>query len=113
MLFVDYNSTIRDLFRDVEGVSQHGIEELFDQDVVEGRRSYAEALIDAGIATREDILSLVSQYLGYELQEGEVGEIDADILAMLPAEVARQYGAVPLYASEESCLLYTSDAADE
>ncbi len=37
MLFVDYNSTIRDLFREVEGVSQHGIEELFDQDVVEVR----------------------------------------------------------------------------
>ena len=109
MLFVDYNSTIRDLFRDVEEVSQHGIEELFDQDVVEGRRSYAEALIEAGIATREDILSLVSQYLGYELQEGEVGEIDADMVAMLPAETARQYGAVPLYASEEGIHLLVSD----
>ena len=109
MLFVDYNSTIRDLLRQVEGISQHGVEELFDQDVIEGRRSYAEAIIQAGLANRDDILSLVSHYLGYELQQGEVDEVDPDILAMIPAETARQYGAVPLYASEGCIHLLVSD----
>ena len=65
MLFVDYNSSIRDIFKQVDGVSQHGLEELFDEQVIAGDRSYAEAIISAGLASREDILSLVSEYLGY------------------------------------------------
>jgi type IV pilus assembly protein PilB len=100
MLFVDNNSEIRDLFREVEGVSQHGLDELFDQDVIDGNRSFAEAVIQAGIIQREELLNLISQYLGYELQVGELGEIEPDVLAVIPHETARQYGVVPLYLSE-------------
>ena len=49
MLYLDNNAEIRDLFREVDGVSQHGLDELFDQDVVEGKRSFADAIIEAGI----------------------------------------------------------------
>ena len=100
MLYLDNNAEIRDLFREVEGVSQHGLDELFDQDVIDGKRSFAEAVINAGIIQREDLFSLISQYLGNELQVGEVGEIDPDVLAAIPKETARQYGVVPLYLSE-------------
>ena len=72
MLFVDYNSSIRDIFKQVEGISQHGLDELFNDEVIAGNKSYAEAIISAGLASREDIISLVSEYLGYELQVGEV-----------------------------------------
>ena len=41
MLYLDYNSTIRDIFNQVEEISQHGLEELYDQEVTEGKRSYA------------------------------------------------------------------------
>ena len=58
MLFVDYNSSIRDIFKQVEGVSQHGLEELFDDEVIAGRHSYAESIITAGLASKEDILNL-------------------------------------------------------
>ena len=51
MLFIDYNSSIRDIFKQVEGVSQHGLEELFDEEVVAGRRSYSESIIAAGLAS--------------------------------------------------------------
>ena len=100
MLYLDYNSTIRDIFSQVEGVSQHGLDELFDEEVREGKRSYAEAIINAGLATKDDILSLVSEYLGCELQVGEVNEIDPEALKIIQAEVARQYAIVPLYLSE-------------
>ena len=100
MLYLDYNSTIRDIFSQVEGVSQHGLDELFDEEVREGKRSYAEAIINAGLATKDDILSLVSEYLGCELQVGEVNEIDPETLKIIQAEVARQYAIVPLYLSE-------------
>ena len=73
MLYIDYNSTIRDIFRQVEGISQHGLDELYCEEVKEGRRSFAESIIGAGLATKEDILSLVSEYLGFELQVGDVG----------------------------------------
>ena len=109
MLYLDNNAEIRDLFREVEGVSQHGLDELFDQDVIDGKRSFAEAVINAGIIQREDLFSLISQYLGYELQVGEVGEIDPDVLSAIPKETARQYGVVPLYLSEGGVHLLALD----
>lgn len=109
MLYVDNNAEIRDLFREVEGVSQHGLDELFDQDVIEGNRSFADAVIQAGIIQREDLLNLISQYLGYELQVGEVGEIDQEVLAVIPQETARQYGVVPLYLSDGGVHLLALD----
>lgn len=109
MLYVDNNAEIRDLFREVEGVSQHGLDELFDQDVIEGNRSFADAVIQAGIIQREDLLNLISQYLGYELQVGEVGEIDQEVLAVIPHDTARQYGVVPLYLSDGGVHLLALD----
>jgi len=109
MLYVDNNSEIRDLFREVEGVSQHGLDELFDQDVIGGNRSFADAVIQAGIIQREELLSLISQYLGYELQVGEVGEIDQEVLSVIPHETARQYGVVPLYLSDGGVHLLALD----
>ena len=61
MLYLDYNSTIRDIFAQVDGVSQHGLEELYDQEVKEGKRSYADAIISAGLVSKEDLINLVSQ----------------------------------------------------
>ena len=75
MLYLEYNSTIRDIFRQVEGVSQHGLDELYNDQVRDGSHSYAESIISAGLASREDVLSLVAEFLGYELQVGEVGGI--------------------------------------
>jgi type IV pilus assembly protein PilB len=109
MLFVDYNSSIRDIFKQVEGVSKHGLEELFDEDVIAGRRSYADVIIAAGLASREDVLSLVAEFLGHELQVGEVAEIEADTLSSIEADMARQYGIVPLYLSEGGIHLLASD----
>jgi type IV pilus assembly protein PilB len=109
MLYLDNNAEIRDLFSEVDGVSQHGLDELFDQDVVEGKRSFAEAVIEAGIIQREDLFALISQYLGYELQSGEPGEIDSDVLSVIPQETARQYGVVPLYLSDQGIHLLALD----
>ena len=100
MLYLDNNAELRDLFREVEGVSQHGLDELFDQDIIEGKHSFAEAVIQAGIVGRSDLLELISQYLGYELQVGEVGEIEQEYLSAITAETAQQYGVVPLYLSD-------------
>jgi len=109
MLYLDNNAELRDLFREVEGVSQHGLDELFDQDVIEGKSSFAEAIIQAGIVEREDLFELISQYLGYELQVGKVGEIDQAVLSAIPAETARQYGVVPLYLSDGGIHLLALD----
>ena len=100
MLFLDYNSSIRDIFKQVEGVSQHGLDELFDEEVIAGNKSYSEVVISAGLASREDILGLVAEYLGYELQIGEVDEIDPEVISSIKPDMARQYGIVPLYLSE-------------
>ena len=100
MLYLDYNSTIRDIFKDVEGISQHGLDEFYSEEVKEGKRSYAEDIVAAGLATNEDIFNLVAQFLGYELQVGEVDEIDPEVLRIIGPDIATQYKIVPLYLSE-------------
>lgn len=109
MLYLDYNSTIRDIFRQVEGVSQHGLDELYNDQVRDGSRSYAESIISAGLASREDVLSLVAEFLGYELQVGEVAEIEPDILFSIEPDIAHQYRIVPLYRSEGGVHLLAAD----
>ena len=38
MLYQDYNASIRDIFKQVEGVSQHGLEQLYDEGVKSGKK---------------------------------------------------------------------------
>jgi type IV pilus assembly protein PilB len=109
MLYSDYNSTIRDIFNQVEEISHHGLEELFDDDVKDGRRSYAESIIAAGLASKEDLINLVSQFLEYELQVGQVEEIDSEALQGISSDLAHQYGIVPLYLSPGGIHLLAAD----
>ena len=57
MLYLDNNAELLDLFREVDGVSQHGLDELFDQDVIEGKKSFADAIMQAGIVGRRIYLN--------------------------------------------------------
>ena len=109
MLYLDYNSTIRDIFNQVEGISQHGLDELFDSDVKEGKRSYTEAIINAGLVSRDDLFNLVSQFLGYELQIGKVDQVDTEALQAISADTAHQYGVFPLYLSPGGIHLLAAD----
>ena len=109
MLYSDYNSTIRDIFNQVEEISQHGLDELFDDDVKEGRRSYADAIIAAGLVAKEDLINLVSQYLEYELQVGEVDQVDPEAIQVISADLAHQYAIVPLYLSPGGIHLLAAD----
>ena len=108
-MYTDYNLIIRELFSQVEGVSQHGLDELFDDDVRQGEKSFASEVVRAGIATKEDILSLVGQHLACEVQVGEVEEIDPEVLALIQPDIARQYAVVPLYLSEGGIHLLAAD----
>jgi len=108
-MYTDYNLIIRELFSQVEGVSQHGLDELFDDDVRQGEKSFASEVVRAGIATKEDILSLVGQHLACEVQVGEVEEIEPEVLALIQPDIARQYAVVPLYLSEGGIHLLASD----
>ena len=70
-------ATIRDIFNQVEEISQHGLDELFDDDVKEGKRSYAEAIIAAGLVSKEDLLNLVSlNFWNMNYKLGKLSHID-------------------------------------
>ena len=116
MLYLDYNSTMRDIFRDEDAlyrhglsISQHGLDELYTEEVKSGNHSYAEAIVSAGLATKEDIFNLVSEFLGYELQVGEVEEIDPEVIRLIGPDIARQYKIVPLYLSERGIHFLAAD----
>ena len=108
-MYIDHNSTIREIFSQVAEVSQHGLDELFDDEVRQGSKSFADEIVRAGIATKEDILGIVGQYLNCEVQIGQVEEIEGEVLALIPGDVARQYAVVPLYISEDGIHLLASD----
>lgn len=109
MLYLDYNSTIREIFKQVEEISQHGLDELYDDEVIEGKKSYAESIISAGLVTKEDLFNLVSQFLGYELQQGEVKQVDPEAMQSISADSAHQYGVFPLYLSPNGIHLLAAD----
>jgi type IV pilus assembly protein PilB len=109
MLYLDYNSTIREIFKQVEEISQHGLDELYDDEVIEGKKSYAESIINAGLVTKEDLFNLVSQFLGYELQQGEVEQVDPEAMQSISADSAHQYGVFPLYLSPNGIHLLAAD----
>ncbi len=108
-MYIDHNSTIREIFSQVEGVSQHGLDELFDDDIRDGKKSYAEEIVRAGIASRTDVFSLVGEYLGCEVQVGVVDEIEGEVLALVKSEIANQYAVFPLYLSEDGLHLLATD----
>ena len=109
MLYLDYNATIRDIFNQVEEISQHGLDELYDDDVKDGRSSYADAIIGAGLVSKEDLINLVSQFLEYELQVGQVDQIEPETLQAISSDLAHQYGIVPLYLSPGGIHLLAAD----
>ena len=109
MLYLDYNSTIREIFKQVEEISQHGLDELYDDEVIEGKKSYAESIISAGLVTKEDLFNLVSQFLGYELQQGEVEQVDPEAMQSISADSAHQYAVFPLYLSPNGIHLLAAD----
>lgn len=109
MLYLDYNSTIREIFKQVEEISQHGLDELYDDEVIEGKKSYAESIISAGLVTKDDLFNLVSQFLGYELQQGEVEQVDPEAMQSISADSAHQYGVFPLYLSPNGIHLLAAD----
>ena len=109
MLYLDYNSTIREIFKQVEEISQHGLDELYDDEVIEGKKSYAESIISAGLVSKEDLINLVSQFLGYELQQGEVEQVDPEAMQSISADSAHQYGVFPLYLSPNGIHLLAAD----
>lgn len=108
-MYIDHNSIVREIFSQVEGVSQHGLDELFDEDVRDGQKSYAEEIVRAGIASRADVFGLVGEYLGYEVQVGALDEIEGEVLALVKSDVANQYGVVPLYLSADGLHLLAAD----
>ena len=109
MLYLDYNATIRDMFNQVAEISQHGLDELYDDDVKDGRRSYADAIIAAGLVSKEDLINLVSQFLDYELQVGQVDQIEPETLQAISSDLAHQYAIVPLYLSAGGIHLLAAD----
>lgn len=108
-MYLDHNSTIREIFSQVAEVSQHGLDELFNDEVRQGSKSFADEVVRAGIATRGDVFGLVGQYLNCEVQIGQVEEIEGEVLALIQGDVARQYAVVPLYISEDGIHLLASD----
>ncbi|MBA4387409.1 MAG: type II secretion system protein E [Verrucomicrobia bacterium] len=81
-------------------------------EVVHKEESVVDALIDKGVISETDVMSILANQLGMELINLHGLEIPADVRDIIQPEVARRYRLVPVYRHENSLTVALSDPFD-
>jgi type IV pilus assembly protein PilB len=94
-MFEDQNSTIYDILSASAEISQPDLDTLYGPEFRENSKSFADEIVRAGLVTKGMLFRLIGNFLGFESIEGEVPEIDASVVGLLQADVARNYAVIP------------------
>ena len=81
--------------------------EARDQD-----KAVIDVLAGAGVVTKIDILKALANQFGMDTIRLEGMNLEADVIDMVPPEVARRYKIVPVYKSENTLTVALSDPLD-
>ncbi|HNX35389.1 MAG TPA: ATPase, T2SS/T4P/T4SS family [Kiritimatiellia bacterium] len=92
-------------------VDQQQAEELRDEHTNTGQ-PIRKLLIDNGYVNEEDLLGMMAAYQGCEMIDLAVMAIDDDVIQSIPANVARMYNVLPVYATAGTITLATCDLID-
>ena len=68
-----------------------------------------DILVQTGIVTEDDVLSLVAAQFGMEYVHVNPDAIDPAVTEVVPADVARKYGVVPVTQTEDTVTVALSD----
>ncbi len=69
-------------------------------------------LIDMGYVTEDDLLGMMAAYQGCEVVDLGVMSLDNSVIESIPANVARMYNVLPVYATAGTITLATCDLID-
>ena len=69
-------------------------------------------LIDLGYVTEDDLLGMMAAYQGCEVVDLGVMSLDTSVIESIPANVARMYNVLPVYATAGTITLATCDLVD-
>jgi len=68
-----------------------------------------DILMQSGILSEDDVLSLIAQQFGMEYVHVDADAIDPAVKDVIPAKVARKYGVVPVYSTEDAITVALGD----
>ncbi len=68
-----------------------------------------DILMQSGVVSEDDVLSLIAHQFGLEYVHVDTDAIDPAVKNVIPAEVARKYGVVPVYCTEDTITVALGD----
>ncbi|MGZ0657349.1 GspE/PulE family protein [Coraliomargarita sp. W4R72] len=107
-MFEDHNDTIYEIIKGADLLDIAQLDELNESHLHTGK-SLADAVIDAGVVERGQILSAVADYLGYEYLATPPNQIPEEVTSTVRASVARMYAVVPYQVDDTSVSLLAKD----
>ena len=107
-MFEDHNDTVYEIIKGASLLEPAQLEELNESHLHTGK-SLADAVIDSEVVDREQVLSAVAEYLGYEYLATPPNMVKEDIASAVRASVARMYAVVPYEVSDTSVSLLAQD----
>lgn len=107
-MFEDHNHAIQEILSNCGRVTPEQIEELREVHKSAGT-SLADAVVDEGAITRQELLEEVAKYLNFKFLATPPTTISQDILRSIQPNVARMYGIVPIDVSVTGVTILTQD----
>ena len=68
-----------------------------------------DILVQIGVVTEDDVLAMIAAQFGMDYVHVNADAIAPSVKEVIPAEVARKYGVVPVYCTEDSVTVALSD----
>lgn len=107
-MFEDHNETLREIVSQAGLLASPQIDELWDAHINTGK-SFADTLVDSGLADRSAILEAVAGYLGTEYVPIPPDRIDDTLLRLLKPDQAHKYAVIPVGADPNKIRFIAKD----
>lgn len=107
-MFEDHNDTIYEILKSAKLLDAGQLDELNESHLHTGK-SLADAVVDAEVVGRGDILAAVAEYLGYDYLEKPPSKVSEEVASVLRPSVARMYAVVPYEVDDTSISLLAKD----
>ena len=75
----------------------------------EGSETTLDVLVSSGTISQDDVLGIIAEQFGIKYCHVDPGAIDPEITKILPAEIARKYGVVPIVGDADSLTVALTD----
>ena len=107
-MFEDHNDTLREIVASTGIAPAAQLDELWDAHLNTGK-SFADTLVDTGLADRTTVLEAVARHVGSEYVPVAPATLDQTLLRLLKPEQAHKYSVVPLHSDGNTVRLLSKD----